>query len=39
MKVKQAIDSIGEGERVEIAATDAGFSRERRPGVILRGIY
>ena len=28
MKVKQAIDSIGEGERVEIAATDAGFSRD-----------
>lgn len=28
MKIKQAIDSIGEGERIEMIATDAGFSRD-----------
>jgi len=28
MKIKQAIDSINEGERVEMIATDAGFSRD-----------
>lgn len=28
MKVKQAIDSMDEGERVEITATDAGFARD-----------
>lgn len=28
MKIKQAIDTINEGERVEITATDAGFSRD-----------
>ena len=28
MKIKQAIDSIGEGERIEMVATDAGFSRD-----------
>lgn len=28
LKIKQAIDSIEEGERVEIMATDAGFSRD-----------
>ena len=28
MKVKQAIDSISDGERVEVAATDAGFARD-----------
>ena len=28
MKIKQAIDSIGEGERIEMGATDAGFSRD-----------
>ena len=28
MKIKQAIDSITEGERIEIVATDAGFSRD-----------
>ena len=28
MKVKQAIDNITEGERVEIIATDAGFARD-----------
>ena len=28
IKIKQAIDSITEGERIEIVATDAGFSRD-----------
>ena len=28
MKIKQAMDTIIEGERVEIVATDAGFSRD-----------
>lgn len=28
MKLKQAIDSVAEGERVELASTDAGFSRD-----------
>ena len=28
MKIKQAIDSIGEGERIEMVATDAGVSRD-----------
>ncbi|MCI1647714.1 MAG: FAD-dependent oxidoreductase [Bacteroides sp.] len=28
LKVKQAIDSVAEGERIEIEATDAGFSRD-----------
>jgi NADPH-dependent 2,4-dienoyl-CoA reductase/sulfur reductase-like enzyme/peroxiredoxin family protein/rhodanese-related sulfurtransferase/TusA-related sulfurtransferase len=28
MKVKQAIDSINDGERVEVEATDAGFARD-----------
>ncbi|MDR0294622.1 MAG: FAD-dependent oxidoreductase [Prevotellaceae bacterium] len=28
MKIKQAIDSINEGERVEMIATDTGFSRD-----------
>ena len=28
MKVKQAIDSIAEGETIEITATDAGFARD-----------
>ena len=28
MKIKQAIDSIAEGERIEMVATDAGFSRD-----------
>ncbi len=28
MKIKQAIDSITEGERIEMVATDAGFSRD-----------
>lgn len=28
MKIKQAIDSISEGERIEMVATDAGFSRD-----------
>lgn len=28
LKVKQAIDAIGEGERVQIVATDAGFARD-----------
>lgn len=28
MKIKQSMDSIGEGERVEIVATDAGFARD-----------
>jgi NADPH-dependent 2,4-dienoyl-CoA reductase/sulfur reductase-like enzyme/peroxiredoxin family protein/rhodanese-related sulfurtransferase/TusA-related sulfurtransferase len=28
MKVKQAMDNISEGERVEIIATDAGFARD-----------
>lgn len=28
MKIKQAIDSIAEGERIEMTATDAGFSRD-----------
>ncbi|VDR35529.1 Coenzyme A disulfide reductase [Alistipes sp. cv1] len=28
MKIKQAIDSIGKGERIEMVATDAGFSRD-----------
>lgn len=28
MKIKQAIDTINEGERIEITATDAGFSRD-----------
>lgn len=28
MKVKQAIDSVHEGERIEVIATDAGFSRD-----------
>ena len=28
MKVKQAMESMTEGERVEIVATDAGFSRD-----------
>jgi len=28
LKVKQAIDSVAEGERIEIIATDAGFSRD-----------
>lgn len=30
MKVKEAMDSINEGERVEIVATDAGFARDAR---------
>ena len=28
MQVKKAMDSIAEGERVEIVATDAGFARD-----------
>lgn len=28
MKIKQAMDAIVEGERIEITATDAGFSRD-----------
>ena len=28
MKVKQAIDAIAEGERIEITSTDAGFARD-----------
>lgn len=28
MKIKQAIDSLAEGERVEMESTDAGFSRD-----------
>lgn len=28
MKIKQAIDSIVEGERIEMTATDAGFARD-----------
>lgn len=28
MKIKQSMDSINEGERVEIIATDAGFARD-----------
>lgn len=28
MKIKQAIESIGKGERIEMVATDAGFSRD-----------
>lgn len=28
MKLKEAIDSVNEGERVEIVATDAGFARD-----------
>lgn len=28
MKVKQAIDSIADGERIEITSTDAGFARD-----------
>lgn len=28
MKIKQAIDSIAAGERIEMTATDAGFSRD-----------
>lgn len=28
MKLKQVFDSIGEGERVEMVATDAGFARD-----------
>lgn len=28
LKVKQAVDRIGEGERIEVTATDAGFSRD-----------
>lgn len=28
MKIKQAIDAISEGERIEMVATDAGFSRD-----------
>ena len=28
MKIKQSIDTIGEGERIEISATDAGFARD-----------
>lgn len=28
MKIKQAIDSIGAGERIEMVATDAGFARD-----------
>lgn len=28
MKIKQAIDSIAEGERIEMIATDAGFARD-----------
>lgn len=28
MKLKQAIDSIGEGERIEMTATDPGFARD-----------
>ncbi len=28
LKIKQAIDSIREGERVELTATDAGFARD-----------
>jgi len=28
LRLKQSIDSIGEGERLEIVATDAGFSRD-----------
>ena len=28
MKIKQAIDLISEGERIEMVATDAGFSRD-----------
>lgn len=30
MKIKQAIDAISEGERIEMVATDAGFSRDAR---------
>lgn len=28
MRIKQEIDAIGEGERIEMVATDAGFSRD-----------
>lgn len=28
LKIKQAMDSIGEGERIEMTATDAGFARD-----------
>ena len=28
MKVKQAVDSVHDGERIEVIATDAGFSRD-----------
>ena len=28
MKVKQAIDSIADGERIEVTSTDAGFARD-----------
>lgn len=28
LKIKEAIDTVNEGERVEITATDAGFSRD-----------
>ena len=28
MKIKQAIDSIADGDRIEMVATDAGFSRD-----------
>ncbi len=28
MKIKQAIDTIAQGERIEITATDAGFARD-----------
>ncbi len=28
LKIKQAVDSISEGDRIEITATDAGFSRD-----------
>ena len=28
MKIKQAVDLIGKGERIEMVATDAGFSRD-----------
>ena len=28
MKLKQAIDSIGEGERIDMTATDRGFARD-----------
>lgn len=28
MKVKQAVDSIADGERIEITSTDAGFARD-----------